>query len=321
MAHDDQAHAANTVVRSRTGSTAWLILWRAISKGYKKGNSFRSLEDLLADPQGSPQLFPFHPAGRWQRINSDHARWGGEQWLPSEDRVRCRWGPLGRDRRGEAMTGLVSATIAGSRVNVGDVDSIDAQVLQIFDLVREAVGRATEVFLDADRAAARTVIERDQLIDRLHDRIERAVVAELALPGGLEPGRQAWLLLVFRILPELERSGDLSEHIASHVAQGLAKWLTPRARHLVQQMGTLGAEMWKLAADAYAHRDPASARLLRLRDDEIDDLHVNLTAELAASGIAVPVAIEMALVARYFERLGDHAVNVTRRLQQFADRR
>jgi phosphate uptake regulator len=58
---------------------------------------------------------------------------------------------------------------------------------------------------------------------------------------------------------------------------------------------------------------------LRARDDEIDDIHVGLTAEIAAGTISVPVAIEMGLVARYFERLGDHAVNVTRRLTQPGD--
>jgi phosphate transport system protein len=214
------------------------------------------------------------------------------------------------------MTGLVSTVTTDPVVSDSAIDPLDAQVLQIFELVHEAVRRATEVFLHADRAGARAVVQRDQLIDALHDRTERAVVAELGVPGGLDVDRQAWLLMIFRILPELERSGDLAEHIASHAAQGLAKWLTPRGRHLVEQMGTLGAEMWKLAADAYAHRDPAGARRLRVRDDEIDDLHVNLTTELAASGLAVPVAIEMALVARYFERLGDHAVNVTRRMQQ-----
>lgn len=212
------------------------------------------------------------------------------------------------------MTGLVSSPV-DSPLDRSGVDLLDAQVLQIFSLVHEAIGRATEVFLASDRVAARAVVEHDQRIDALHDRTEQAVVAELTLPGGLQADRQEWLLLIFRILPELERSGDLAEHIASHAAQGLAKWLTPRARQLVGQMGVLGAEMWKLAADAYAHRDTAGARLLRIRDDEIDDLHVNLTAELAASGTTVPVAIEMALVARYFERLGDHAVNVTRRLQ------
>ena len=219
------------------------------------------------------------------------------------------------------MTGLVSTATAHPPVGGGDMDLLDAQVLEIFGLVREAIGCAAEVFLAGDRAAARIVVERDQLIDALHDRIEQAVVADLTLTGGLDADRQAWLLLIFRILPELERSGDLAEHIASHAAQGLAKWLSPRARHLVEQMAALGAEMWKLAADAYARRDPAGSRLLRMRDDEIDDLHVNLTAELAASGISVPVAIEMALVARYFERLGDHAVNVSRRVQHATNRR
>jgi phosphate transport system protein len=121
--------------------------------------------------------------------------------------------------------------------------------------------------------------------------------------------------VILRILPELERSGDLAEHIASHAAQGLREWLSPRARLLVAQMGALGAEMWAQAGDAYATANGAAADLLRARDDEIDDLHVSLTAELAAAPVSVPVAIQMALAARYFERLGDHAVNVTRRLE------
>jgi phosphate transport system protein len=80
-------------------------------------------------------------------------------------------------------------------------------------------------------------------------------------------------------------------------------------------MGALGLELWDSAAAAYASLDTTAADRLRTRDDEIDDLHVSLTAELAAGGISIPVAIEMGLVARYFERLGDHAVNVTRRLE------
>jgi phosphate uptake regulator len=61
-------------------------------------------------------------------------------------------------------------------------------------------------------------------------------------------------------------------------------------------MGALGSEMWGLAAEAYASGDGGVADLLRVRDDEIDDLHVSLTAELAAGRVSGPVAIEMALV-------------------------
>jgi phosphate transport system protein len=195
------------------------------------------------------------------------------------------------------------------------LEKLDEEVLRIFTLVREALAGATEIFLATDRDAARALVARDQLIDALHRNLEDAVIAELIRPGG-DPDRQRRLLLILRILPELERSGDLAEHIASHAAQGLAKWLTPRALSLVAQMGAVGLEMWGMAAAAFAERDPTAADLLRARDDEIDDLHVSLTAELAAGGVSIPVAIEMGLVARYFERLGDHAVNVTRRLQQ-----
>jgi phosphate transport system protein len=204
-------------------------------------------------------------------------------------------------------------------IEVGEsafVDQLDANVLRMFALVHEALRRATAIFLDADREAARRLVRGDELIDSLHDATEKAVLQELTGPCPVETGRQQRLLLILRILPELERSGDLAEHIASHAAQGLAGWLTPRGRSIVQQMGMLGSDMWKLAADAYASGDGSVADLLRVRDDEIDDLHVSLTAELAAARVSVPVAIEMALVARYFERLGDHAVNVTRRLRE-----
>lgn len=197
-----------------------------------------------------------------------------------------------------------------------DLDPLDDAVLQMFSMVSEALAGATQVFLNPDREAARALIDRDRLIDALHRRIENEVLNELLRSHFDDTDRRTRLLLILRILPELERSGDLAEHIASHSAQGLARWLTPRALSLVSQMGSVGLEMWDTAAAAFATGDSSAADLLRVRDDEVDDLHVSLTAELAAGGISIPVAIEMGLVARYFERLGDHAVNITRRLEQ-----
>jgi len=202
----------------------------------------------------------------------------------------------------------------GSSGAVG-IEDLDDVVLRIFALVREALDGATQIFLTADRPAARHLVQRDHLIDVLHRKAESAVVAALVRPGAFDLHQRHRHLLILRILPELERSGDLAEHIASHASQGLAEWLSARAQKLVAQMGAIGSEMWGLAAEAYATGDGGVADVLRVRDDEIDDLHVSLTSELAAGRVSVPVAIEMALVARYFERLGDHAVNVTCRVQ------
>jgi phosphate transport system protein len=214
----------------------------------------------------------------------------------------------------EVLTlGVAASRVEASPGPVG-LEDLDEAVVRIFNLVREALDGAAEIFLTADRRAARSLVERDHLIDTLHREADTKVMEELIRPGDFDLRLRHRHLLILRILPELERSGDLAEHIASHASQGLAEWLSPRARTLVAQMGALGSEMWGLAADSFVNFDESVADLLRRTDDEIDDLHVSLTAELAAGRVSVPVAIEMALVARYFERLGDHAVNIARRV-------
>ncbi|MDP9075149.1 MAG: hypothetical protein M3N98_13495 [Actinomycetota bacterium] len=195
-----------------------------------------------------------------------------------------------------------------------DLDSVDAHVLYLFALVGEGLAAATTAFLEGDRDARRVLAANDQKVDDLQLQIEDLVCAELTdkRPTSREEVRH--LLLVLQIVPELERSGDLVEHIARRAAQGLAAEISPLGRTLIERMGEVATDMWRLAAIAYREADPTAAQRLRLRDDELDDLHVTLTVELANVSMPVPVAIEMGLVARFFERLGDHAVNVTRRL-------
>jgi phosphate transport system protein len=72
--------------------------------------------------------------------------------------------------------------------------------------------------------------------------------------------------------------------------------------------------MWSQAASAWYEGDATLAEQLDERDDELDTLHVALVAELAAGQMPLPVTMDMTLVARFYERLGDHAVNVARRV-------
>ena len=199
-----------------------------------------------------------------------------------------------------------------------DRDRVDTHVLYLFAMVGEGLAAATAAFLEGDRDTARYLSANDQRVDDLQLQIEDLVCRELtadhATGRTLNRDELRHLLLVLQIVPELERSGDLVEHIAMRAAQGLAREISPRCRGLIEQMGGLTTEMWRLAAIAYRDADPTAAARLRIRDDEIDDLHVTLTGELATVSLPVSVAIEMGLVARFFERLGDHAVNVTRRL-------
>lgn len=200
-----------------------------------------------------------------------------------------------------------------------DLDEIDVKVRQLFALVFEGIAVATDALLTGDREMADRVVEQDKLIvDSLYHDIEDLVQHQLILQSPMA-GDLRFLLVVLRIVPELERSGDLAEHIAQRAVRGLSEELTPRVRGLIEQMSRSGSEMWRLAAEGYAERDPSCYERLEDKDDELDDLHVSLTAELSSGRLSIPVAVEIALLARFYERLGDHAVNVAKRVRYLVD--
>jgi phosphate transport system protein len=83
-------------------------------------------------------------------------------------------------------------------------------------------------------------------------------------------------------------------------------------------MGSLASGMWRQAADSWYQRDRSVAAKLDERDDEMDELYASLIAELASGRMTLPVTMEITLVARLYERLGDHAVNIARRVAYLA---
>lgn len=89
-------------------------------------------------------------------------------------------------------------------------------------------------------------------------------------------------------------------------------------RGLIGRMGSVTSDLWQGAAAVYVSRDVDEAELLRVRDDQLDELHVAITAEIVGSQPLVQVAIDLALVARFYERLGDHAVNIANRVRYAA---
>ena len=198
-----------------------------------------------------------------------------------------------------------------------ELESIDRQVLGLFALVAQSLAGATDALLSGDRESARRLIARDHQIDATHRDIEDLVLRQL---GHEKPPASdlRFLLAVLRIVPELERSADLAAHIASRAMRGLTPDLTPRVRGLLESMGQVAVEMWHQATDAYAARDEEATRRLDDADDELDDLHVSLTAEISSGKLSTPVAIELALVGRFYERLGDHAVNITAHVRYMA---
>ncbi len=197
-----------------------------------------------------------------------------------------------------------------------ELEAIESKVIELFAMVAEGLPVATQALLGADDNAFVTLAERDQVIDALYVEVEGLVNREIVLQAPVAADLR-FLLSVLRIVPELERSHDLMVHIAAGASR-VGEDLTPRAGRLVSGMGELAADMWRQAADSWYQRDRTAAVVLAERDQGLDDLHASLIAELAAGQTAVPVAMEMALIARDYERLGAHAVNIARRVVYLA---
>jgi phosphate transport system protein len=197
------------------------------------------------------------------------------------------------------------------------LQTLETSIIQLFAFVAEDLAVATAALLHNDANGLRVVSEREKVIDGLYPEVEDLLNAQLILEAPV--ARDFRLVIsMLRILPELERSHDLVVHIAEHADHMLGDELSPRSRGLVQRMGETGTHMWNGVAQAWHQRDPGAAEALDERDDDMDGLHAALLAELGSGKMSVPVVMEMTLVGRYYERLGDHSVNIARRVVYLA---
>jgi phosphate transport system protein len=184
----------------------------------------------------------------------------------------------------------------------------------LFALVTEALARSTSALLNEDPRMGQEVISGDPAIDTLTSEMESSVWHRLKweAPAWEDLRRDVGVLL---ILPELERSADLAEHIAQRALTGIGAEMTPVARGIVQQMSEVALDMWNRVARAFAEGTVDCVELDEV-DEEIDVLHERLTNEVATGVMPPPVAAQVTLLSRFYERLGDHAVNLARRIQR-----
>ncbi|HEY1222114.1 MAG TPA: PhoU domain-containing protein, partial [Acidimicrobiales bacterium] len=186
-------------------------------------------------------------------------------------------------------------------------------VVQVFALVGEAIAEATHALLAGDRELAKRVVDQDVVIDKLVNEMVMSAEERLFTQDSLSAEVRRELLTLLRILPEVERNGDLAEHIARRAARGLGTEMSPRSRGLIERMGEVASTIWREATDVIIDGKTEAVGAIEDIDDELDDLHVSLTAELTSGSMTLPVAVELALLARFYERFGDHCVNLARR--------
>jgi phosphate transport system protein len=198
-----------------------------------------------------------------------------------------------------------------------DLEAIEARIIELFAMIAEDLPEATKALLTGSNESMQRLLDRDKVISALYPETEALANREILLQAPVADDLR-FLLAVLRVLTEFELSHDLVIQIASRGNHFLGDDLSPRTRGIIERMGNLAADMWRQASDCWYQRDRSAALALAERDDEMDQLYSGLIAELASGRMSVPVTMEMTLVARFYERLGDHAVTVARRVVYLA---
>ncbi|HME48496.1 phosphate signaling complex PhoU family protein [Mycobacterium sp.] len=200
------------------------------------------------------------------------------------------------------------------------LNDIDAAVQRILSLVEQDILNAGTALLDADEKAADAVEANERIVEESYGRVEQLVVNQFARQAPVA-SELRFLLAVFRILPELAASHDRAAQLAPRGVTGLAAELPDRVRLLIKELVDAAAEMWRQVSAVYLSGSAQIADDTEEDDDELDELHASLSAELASTGLRTPVLLEMGVVAALLERLGDSAVEIARQIESLSPTR
>jgi phosphate transport system protein len=197
-----------------------------------------------------------------------------------------------------------------------DLESISANLVEMANLVGSAMSRATTALLDADLQMAETVIAADEAVDELYRGLE-AKAFELMVTQQPVATDLRTVVTSLRMVADLERMGDLALHVAKVARRRYpSSAVPPGLRSTILEMGHAAEEIVAKAGSVVASRDIELAAELEKDDDVMDALHRKLFTTMLSPGWegGIEVAIDIALIGRYYERFADHAVSVARRV-------
>ncbi len=176
---------------------------------------------------------------------------------------------------------------------------------------RTAMRRATVALLEADQTEAEQVRTWDNEIDALYRQVEEKVYDLLARQAPVASDLRM-VITSLHVASDLERMGDLAEHIAEtalrrHPEQAIPAELVP----VINEMAEVADRIAAKSVEVLATQDAQMAAEMERDDDVMDDLHRQLLAFMLGTAWrhGVEAAIDGALLGRYYERYADHAVN------------
>jgi len=194
-----------------------------------------------------------------------------------------------------------------------ELQGLNKDILKMGALAEEAIYRSVDALKNRDRETARSVIDNDANVDKLELEIDEKCIDLIA---RYQPMARDLRLITtgMKINAELERIADIAVDIAQRTLEIADK---PLLKPLVDipRLTAVAQNMVKMSIDAFIKGDIALARKVLLSDSEADELRNSIQKELiedymVKDGSVAPRAVQLLLIARFLERICDHATNI-----------
>jgi len=193
------------------------------------------------------------------------------------------------------------------------LDAMRGEIVTMCAIVTDMIPRATDAFLNNDLDAAKRLIEDDDRLDEISVNLDTMCMELLALQQPMATDLRE-IIAAIRLNFEIERSGDLAVNIAKATRRMFGTEYETNIRSLLLKMSEEAQRMYRLAGEAYANRDVPLGAALDDIDDRLDDYANDLIEAVLNDHKAherdAQTSIQLALLGRFYERVGDHAVTV-----------
>ncbi len=204
------------------------------------------------------------------------------------------------------------ASLHTNRAYESELRELKDKLLAMAGLVEQMIQHATQAVTDGDLDLARTTISADARVNNLEVETDELCLLILAKRQPVASDLRM-ITLAMKMVTDLERIGDLAVNISERVlALGAAP--TPAVAVRLQRMSVVGQGMIRDSIDGFIASDVAKARTVFSRDPEIDRGYRELTLELQGEMMKSPDSVERGIhlgaIAKFLERIGDHATNL-----------
>jgi phosphate transport system protein len=198
-----------------------------------------------------------------------------------------------------------------------DLRHLVDDLIDMAEMVGTALEGATRALLEGDLALAERVVAADPHLDARQVELDTKAIELLARQSPVATDLRL-LVASLRMSSSLERMGDLAAHVALVARRSHPQLAVPEQhRAQIARMSELGLAAVKDAAHVIETRDLALAARVEEEDDELDNLMLEISREISRSDADVYThgqVIDLTLLIRFYERIGDHAVSLVRRV-------